>query len=144
MTGVQTCALPISAVARGARPLAAVRGWGSAVGTDPRRALAQAINAALTDSAVSPNAESRKSIVAVYCDASGRPDLDRAEAAALDETVGPASAVPRRTLKSRAGECGPAASLVSAAEICSAAPGVYLVTALDRSGAAALILERTP
>jgi len=142
------------AIARGARPLAAIRGWGSAVGTDPRRALAQAINAALTDSAVSPNAEGspavasakagRKPIAAVYCDASGRPDLDRAEAAALDETVGPASAVPRRTVKSRAGECGPAASLISAAGICSAAPGIYLVTALDRSGASALILERTP
>jgi len=137
-----TVELEAAARARGAAPLAALLGWGSAVGRDPRKALAQAVKAALAEAAASPKAECRMPIVAVYSDASGRPDLDRAEAAALDETLG--SAVPRKTVKSRTGECGPAASLVSAAEGCAAAPGKYLVTALDRSGAAALLLERTP
>ncbi|GEM_PF-2035205 len=137
-----TVELQAAALARGAKPLAAILGWGSAVGLDPRKALVQAVRTALAESGVVPKAQSPKPIALVFCDASGRPDLDRAEAAALDEAVGPA--VPRRTVKSGAGECGPAASLLSAAEVCSAAAGTYLVTALDRSGAAALVLERVP
>ena len=66
---------------------------------------------------------------------------DAAEAAALDATVG--TTIPRRNVRERIGECGPAASLVALAEICAATePGPYLVTALDGAGAAALVVER--
>jgi len=126
-----------AARARGAKPLAAILGWSSAVGSEPQKSLAQAGRGALAEAGLQGS-----KLAAVFADASGRAALDGAEAAALDELAGPA--VPRRTVKSRTGECGPAASLVSLAEVCAASPGIYLVTALDRSGAAALVVERMP
>jgi 3-oxoacyl-(acyl-carrier-protein) synthase len=53
-----TIELEASARARGARPLAAILGWGSAMGLDPRKALVQAVKVALAEAAVSPKAES--------------------------------------------------------------------------------------
>lgn len=125
------------ALSRGAKPLAAILGWSSSLGQSPEKALTQAVRQALEESGVKPG-----SLSAVFADASGRPELDRAEGAALDVAVG--KSAPRRTVKSRAGECGPASALLSASEVLSAAPGTYLVTALDRSGSAALVLERKP
>lgn len=127
-----------AAAARGARALAAVRGWGAAAGAEPAGNLERAARAALAEAGAAP-----ADLAAVHADASGRPELDAAEAAALDRAVG--RDAPRRTVKSAAGECGPAAALLALAQVCSdPAPGARLVTALDRSGAAALVVERTP
>jgi len=129
-----TLELEDAAAARGAGVLARVPGWGSACGEG---ALARAIRSALGDAGIEPGA-----LAGAYTGACGRPELDAAEAAALDEALG--KDVPRQAVKRTAGECGPAAGLLSAGEICRASAGAYMITALDPAGnAAALILERT-
>jgi 3-oxoacyl-(acyl-carrier-protein) synthase len=107
-----------SARKRGAAPLAAVLGWGSAFGGG---ALERATDAAITEAGLSP--------------------------ADLNGCHGPAAEVladvPRTDLAERCGQCGPAAALLAAAEVCAAPAGNYLITARDPAGnAAALILER--
>lgn len=122
-----TVELDSAAAARGGRPLAAVLGWSAAVASKqkPEAALAQAVRAALAEADVSADL-----LRAVYAERSALPEF---------------GAAPRRALAGRIGECGPAAGLVALAEICAAPePGPHLVTALDASGAAALVVERIP
>jgi 3-oxoacyl-[acyl-carrier-protein] synthase II len=108
------------ALERGARPLAAILGWGSAFGPE---ALPRAAAAAAGEAGVVP------------ADLAGA-WLDSAEASPLAERT--------ESVREQWGVCGPAGSLLAAARICSGAPGRYLVAAADAAGnAAAAVLERT-
>jgi len=132
-----TLELEAAARARGAAPFAAVLGWSSAAGAAPEQNLARAVRQAAAEAGVEG-----RNLRAVFADASGRRALDAAESAALDATVG--ASAPRRTVKAKAGECGPAAGLLALAELRAELAGPFLVTALDASGAAALVVERLP
>lgn len=118
-----TLELEDAAKKRGVDILARVLGWGSARGEG---ALDRAVRLALAEAGVKAG-----ELAGVYSDAS------------VNEVTG--SSVPRKDVKEKAGECGPAAALLALADISSAPAGNYLVAALDPAGnAAALVVERTP
>ena len=136
-----------AALARGAKPLAVVAGWGLAWDGDPARGWERAAGAALAMAGVTAD-----SVKLVMAHGDGTPDGDAAESAAL-RALG-AAGTPVLAAKGALGHCGPGAPALAAAVAARILAGgplppppaarpdrILILTRGGEGGAAALLLD---